>query len=656
MSEFEIDVSDKTAPNYEVADNIAENIVDVIRSEMVGNEAEFLATAAGYASGLSIDPDEYLQLIIRGKSGEGKTKLKQTQDKIWVNDWLLRTGSTSDMGLVDSDRWNKKYIGAFAEFQQMQGKMLEMVKSSAGDDADENGVGFQHSRNVDDGDGGREEDVIEKQAMPTVFLFADENNADIPKELETRQMVIRVEADEDINRAVGKTMFDHREVEVTDREHTYNFNFDEGTRAVQDHIANIPRPLESTVDGVTKSYARPVIIPHSEDIDWPTSTHPDIESYGWDTFEVMGPIFNWGKTDSKRAAKAVGNHIRSWTRMNYHSRETMNVGGTEYLVAEPQDIGNVLSYRHLLLNLTHGMDEQRLAVIDALTDEHNGVGGHGPNGGLQATRMDIAEYIDDYADIPSLSKDQLSNSRDKGVLDEMEDEYLIVKHEGDGPNGAHMYEFLGGSTFGHPNLDVYPELFEPVTDPIRDQHIAETVNEFEAELSATTEVRETENAAESLAPSRATEPDTNDDTDDADEGLSAFSDDDDEGDVEWREVDAEVAQHLENTIDDKRVTPDDVQSLDTQHMLGISPVEYYTNDEGLQYVRAERERRSDDKNGSIMDPSHHMWADKSEGQVADIVENAIAKLTDEEVMQFFDEENGDSYIVVNSDEVSVSSE
>ena len=33
---FEIEVDDKTAPDYSVDDNIAENLVDVIRSEMVG--------------------------------------------------------------------------------------------------------------------------------------------------------------------------------------------------------------------------------------------------------------------------------------------------------------------------------------------------------------------------------------------------------------------------------------------------------------------------------------------------------------------------------------------------------------------------------------------------------------------------------------------
>jgi len=60
--EFEIEVDDQTAPDYEVSDNVANNLVDVCRSDLVGNEAQFLSLNAAYASGLSVDPDEYLQV------------------------------------------------------------------------------------------------------------------------------------------------------------------------------------------------------------------------------------------------------------------------------------------------------------------------------------------------------------------------------------------------------------------------------------------------------------------------------------------------------------------------------------------------------------------------------------------------------------------
>jgi len=646
MGDFEIQLDDQTAPSYDIADNFAENLVDVIRSEMVGNESQYLALNAAYASGLSRRPDEYLQIIVRGKSGEGKTELKQNVDKLYPNHWLLRVGSTSDMGLVDSgDIWDGAYIGAFAEFQQMQGKMLEMVKSSAGDDADEEGVGFSHTRNVDDGDGGREADEIEKQAMPTVFLFADENNAEIPKELQTRQMVIRVESDKGLNKAVAKTMFDHREVRVDNRDYEYNFNFEDGVQAVKNHISNIPKPLDPLWDQDPKQYSYPVVIPYDEGIEWPINSHPDIDSYGWDVFEVVQDILNYEKTESKRGAKAIANHIRGQTRLNYHNRDTMDINGVTHYVADPQDVANVLAYRDLLLAVTHDMNEQKLAVIDALTDEDNGVGGVGPNGGLQAPHKDIREYIQDYADITEVSKAQLTGHgrQSNGILEDMEQDYLIEVHENEGENGAHLYEFLGGSTFGHPNLDIYRELFEHCTDPIRDQPIAQTVGEFKDSLSVTT----TDDLLSDDPIDSVVSESTEDNTDDAKDDLSAFGGGSDESTTEFDEVDGAVHERLCDTLDDNRITVEDIDALKTTHLLGASPVEMYTDDAGFNFIRAERAAENADTNGTIFDPDDPMWGDLSDGQVLSRIENSIAKLRSEDIFEIHDDGDNTKYIVVH---------
>lgn len=647
--DIDIDVPDETAPDYDIADNFADNLVDAIRSDMVGNEAPFLALNCVYASGLFADPSHYLATIVRGKSGEGKTELKQNADSLWPNHWLFRTTSTSDKGLIDDDRWNERYIAALSEFQQMPDTMLEMMKASAGDDADEDGYGFTYTRNVDDGDGGRTTDEIKKQSMPFVFLFADENSAEVDWELATRMMTVRVEADEDINEAVIETMFDHEKVKVTGRDHDYMYPFDDGKNAIRQHIANIPRPISGN-----QEYARPVVIPHDESIDWPVLDHPTIDSYGWDVATVLKPIFNAGKSDSKRAAKAVANHVRSWTLMNHHNRQVMEINGVEHIVAEPQDVANVLSYRDLLLNLTHGINEQKFAVIEALTDEHNGVGAPGPNGGFQAPHKDIREYIEEYADITSVSKSQLTNARDQGILDQMEEDYLIEVHEGQGENGAHLYEFLGGSTFGHPNLEVYDDLFAHCNDPIREQPISETVEDFKKQLSA-------KSAQDLLSedPMDAITGGSNDSdtannsggSDDAGGSLSDFGGGTDEDTVEWDEVDRAVADALRDTLDDRRATPQDIDSLDLQHMLGISPVEVYTDDIGMRYVRADRPRQDGDKKDTIMDSSHHMWGDKSDGQVESRIENSISKLRQHEIFEVMvdepdNDDNDDRYLLV----------
>jgi len=624
--DFDISVDDKTDPDYEIAENVAENLVDVIRSDMVGNEAQFLALNAAYVSGLSVEPSEYLQMIVRGKSGEGKTELKQNVDSLYPDNWLLRTGSTSDQGLVDADKWDEAYVGAFAEFQQIQGKMEEMVKSSSGDDADENGVGFVHTRNVDDGDGGRTDEDIEKQAMPTVFLFADENNSEIPKELQTRQMVTRVESSEEINRAVARTKFDHREVSVEGRDETYNFNFEDGKQAVRNHLANIPRNEHPLWNEDPKMYAHPVIIPHDDDAEWPVHTS-EHETYGWDAFEVLKDILGYKRTESKRGAQAIANHIRAHTRMNYHNRETMDLDGYTYYVADPQDVANVISYRDLLLAVTHNMDEKKFAVIEALTDPDNGVGAPGPNGGFQAPHKDINQYIDEYADITSLSKYRLVDAEDS-VLSQMEDDYLIETHKGEGENGAHLYEFLGGSTFGTCNVDRYPELFEHCTDPIRDQPISETVRHFADTLSVqTAEDLMADDPMETVTSQSTT---TDSDTDDDSGTLSDFSDNDDGSDVEWDETDQHVHERLQDTVHDYRITAeDDLPTL--AHMFGISPTDVVTDDRGLRYIEAAEPRQESHQRGTILSTDHELWGDVSQGHVEERVKHSVAKLREHDV-------------------------
>lgn len=644
MEDFDIEVTDETAPDYDMADNFAENLVDASRCDIVGNEGPFLALNATYATGLFQDPSEYNMTMVRGKSGEGKSELKGNADKLWPNAWLLRAGSTSDQGLVDDDRWNNRYVGAFAEFQQMQGKMLEMIKSSAGGDADEDGYGFMHTRNTDEGEDGRGSNEIKKKAMPIVFLFADENSKDVPQELQTRMMNVRVESDPDINRAVIDTMFDHQNVNVTGRDAEYQFNFDEGKQAIKNHISSIPRPIQ----GDYKQYASPVVIPHDESVDWPIVDHPSIDSAGWDVSKVLKPIFNPNEASAKRAAKAVSNHVRAWTLLNYHTRETIEFGEGTHYVAEPQDVSNVLAYRDLLLNMTHGLNEKKFAVIEALTDEHNGVGAPGPNGGFQATHMDIREYIEEYAPITSMSKSQLTNSRNTGVLDQMEEEYLIEVHEGEGSNGAHMYEFLGGSTFGHPNIDIYADLFEPCTDPISGDPITETVADFEESLSTKSAEDLLSSDPMDAVTGGASETSSESTSEDPGGDLSDFSEGDDGDEVEYDEIDSAVHERLRDTLDDHRVTPQDMASIsNTEHMLGITPVETYTDDRGLRYIRAERAPEDGDKTGTIMDISHHTWGDMSPGQVESRIENSIAKLKSSGVFVIDEEpDSDDKYLMV----------
>lgn len=628
--DVDIQVSDETAPDYDISDNFIENLVDAIRSDMVGNEEQFVLINLGYATGLFENPKNYVAIKVDGSSGDGKSELKGNVDARWQNHWLFKTTQTSDKGLIDDDRWNERYIAALDEMNKLPANTLEFLKSSYGDDADEDGMGFTYTRNVDDGDGGRTTNEIKKQAMPFIFLFADENAMNMDWELATRVMEVKVESDEDVNEAVGAVMFDHDKVEVEGKSHEYNFNFEDGKNAIDNHIANIPRP----VDGYNQNYARPVVIPYDEG------------EFGWDCWKVVKPIFDFKQADSKRAAKTVASLIRASALLNYHNRRIIEINDVEHYLAEAQDVVNVLSCRKTLLGMTHDLDEKKFAVIEALTDEDNGVGGPGPNGGLAAPIKDISEYIEDHADISSIGKKHL-----RKMLRDMDERFLLTEHEEEGENGAHLYEYHGGSTFGHPNLDEYPDMWDDTRDPIQDQPIRETVAQFKDELHAMTT---DDLMSDEVAIGNASHDDSESDESDED-GLSAFG-----GGAESEEayspseVEREVADAVRETLDDMRVEPkyldkDSEGYISVAHMVGAAPVEKYTDDRGLQHVKAKRPLKDGDKAGTVLDANMPLWEAISEGQVQSRVENAIATLRAENIFQIHDddEDSDAKYIVVD---------
>jgi hypothetical protein len=648
MDDFEIEVEDETAPDYDISDNFAENLVDAIRSDMVGNEEVYLVTHFTYATGLFPVADHYAAQLISGSSSEGKSAVKQKVDRRWPKHWMLRLTDMSEKGAIDDERFNDRYIFAGDELNKLPKNAREILKSTFGDDADEEGWGYTYVRNTSQEDDGDDHEELKKQTMPFVVLMADENQSGANDwELDTRMMETKVESDEGINEAVSETMWDADHVTVPDREYEYEFNFEDGKDAIDNHIANIPRrpyARDEVGEGwmVNQEYAHPVIIPNDPTKEWPVDGGDRMVK--WKAHDVIKPILPFGESDSKRASKLLASQVRGSCLLNYHNREMTTVSGIDHYIAEPQDVGNLISVRKTLMSLTHDLDDKKMGVIEALTDEHNGVGAPGPSGGVQAPVQDIAEYIDEYADISSLTEDQL-----RPMLAEMANRFLMTIHENEGENGAHLYEYHGGSAFGHPNLDMYPEAFEHVTDPIRDQQITETVREHKEMLSGTV-VESDDLLSSDFDGTSSGAPSTTDTDDEQDESgtLSDFSDEEDDGDVELTEVDTAVAERLQETVDDKRVTSlDDLPTI--QHMLGISPVEYYQDERGMPYVQAERPRQDGDRQDTIMDNDNPLWGDLSLEQVETQVENAIAKLRAEDVFSVYDDEDqdGHKYIVVS---------
>lgn len=647
MEGFEIEVDDETAPDYDIADNFAENLVDAIRSDMVGNEEVYLITHFTYATGLFPVADHYNAQIITGSSSEGKSAVKSYVDRRWPAHWLLRLTDMSEKGAIDDERFNNRYIFAGDELNKLPKNAREILKSTFGDDADEEGWGYTYVRNTSQEDTNADHEEMKKQTMPFVTLMADENMSGARDwELDTRMAETKVESDKGVNEAVSATMWDHDHVSVPDREYEYEFNFDDGKRAIDNHISSIPRKPYSREDVpegwmTNQEYAYPVVIPHDDSKEWPIDGGAD--TVKWDAHAVVKPILPFDESDSKRSSKLLANFVRASTLLNYHNRETVDVGGHTHYIAEPQDLGNLIAVRSTLMAETHDLDDKKMSIIAALTDEHNGVGGPGPNGGLQAPLQDIAEYIDEYSDISSITESQL-----RPMLEEMADRFLLTIHENEGEHGAHLYEYHGGSAFGHPNFDAYPAAFEDVTDPIRGHHITETVKQHREMLSST--VVETDELFEEDFSGGVSADDTETAEDSSAESLSDFGGGSDESPVEWDETARAVHERLQETLDDLRATPLDVDSLDLTHMLGVSPTEEYSED-GLRYITAEQPSKAEDKVGTIFDSEHHMWGDVSDEQVYSLIENAVAQLRQEDIFEVFEDEpdsnsNDDKYLVV----------
>jgi len=647
---FDVGLQDQTDPEYEIADNMAVNLVDAIRSDMVGNEEAFLLANAAYATGLSPRTETYNAIQIQGSSGAGKSDLKQRVDELWPNGWLLRLSDTSEKGLIDDQRWNDVYVFAGDEQNKLPSSAIEILKSSFGDDGDEDGWGYTYTRNTSQQDDDEDTTEFKKQTLPFVTLIADENEQKgTDHELGTRNVTLRVEDNEDINEAVSEAMWGAQNVTLPDREYEYNYVFEDGKQAIRQHISNIPRFPQSGTNAPSgwmhnQQYSYPVLIPYDDTMEWPSPQGP----IKWKAHKVIKSMFSFKRTESKRASKSVRNFVRGWTILNHHNRDVIEMDGHEWLVAAPQDVGNVIATRQTLLGLTHNFNEKNMAVVRALTDPDNGVGGAGPQGGVAATIQDIHEYLEEYADITSVSEPHLRTN----ILQEMADRFLITIHEGEGENGAHLYEYHGGSVFGHPNVDEYPEIFANVTDPIRDQPIKETIAQTKEQLNARTTDSLFESqgglsgamGADSDSSTTASETDTQ-----SSDGLGQYgTGTQTDTEVELTAIESLVAEKLRATIDDCRVTTADMESLDVSHMVGASPVEYYSGDDGYQYVRAERPYNDGDKTDTILDTNHSHWgANVDMNKVQATVETAIASLRDKEVFEAYSEDDGVLYLLVN---------
>jgi len=198
-------------------------------------------------------------------------------------------------------------------------------------------------------------------------------------------------------------------------------------------------------------------------------------------------------------------------------------------------------------------------------------------------------------------------------------------------------------------VDEYPDIFDNVTDPIRDQPIRDTITEMKERLDTRTSSGVFSGSG-GLDTAMGGSDDTDADADD-ESGLSAFGGGvDDTDDVELTETEQHVREVLQSVVDDCRITKPDKDDLKVSHMVGATPVDYYTSDGGFQYVRPDRPPKDGDKDGTILDTDHANWgANVDSGKVQAQVEAAVGSLVEKGVFENYEEDGNVEYLLVRDE-------
>lgn len=541
---------------YDVHDkNVLYDVVAWSRARQVLNEEQSCATLLIALTGLLPDHKDYAAGYISGGSSGGKTHMR---DEVILplfalkKEWIYTTTSSSAKALIDDEDLDHAKIAMLNEMNKIPPEMMEFLKSIFGDDG-----GHEYSRNKPDpdSDSGFKAVKVSSDPKPFIFMLADENKMEIEAELETRMIEIKVDETEDKNMAVHDMHWGHRHLKLKDAPFEYVYDAPELRYALQQHVANIP------VD-------TPVVLPTGEG---------RFDGDDWDAAAITKPMFLFSRSQSTRASRMVSSLVKASALFNYHARPTtmMEKDGemVEHIIATREDVANIIAIRKTLMNVTHGLDEKKLAIIDAIL-ETGGVA-DASGSALQATRKQIEKHVNQNKNISTIGKNEV-----KKLLEEMNDMYLLDIQQNPADNREYIYVYNGTETLDRPAIDAG---FKTVFDPILDQPVSETIRGQQERLGA-------KNPSDIIM----NEPEASDSP------------------AETTDVDAKVLEHL-RSFDGTTVNLSDLSGIEVEHMLGIVPVGETATQEDID--------------GTIMDPDNDVWPNGlSVGDVRSRINNSLSTL------------------------------
>lgn len=616
------DKTDKDV-DYEIdGENFLRDFVAFSRDNQVLNEEQAMVVEMAIATGMMNDYTFYTSIIVTGGSAGGKSHMldevnfasfEYAND---VHEYVYELTGGSDKAGIDDEEIDESRVAYFHELQKIPDEMLEFIKTVSEDGK------FKYGRNVPDPDkeSGRSTAHVERDPLPVVFSFADENEAAAGKdqELRTRTVEVKVDENEAKNRGVHDMKWGGENITLPESEHDYIHNDKEAqdrAHAVKAHLRDMPQDVDA-------------VIPYGND---------KFDGDDWKAAAVVRPMFNFSRSESTRASANLAGLTMGSAILNYHARDAAcEKCGARYgpddaqrhdyecpscddadlhIIVTETDVGNIIACRNTLLATTHGLTEKKFAVLDAIRERG---GQANPSGtAVQATKQDIISEIQENPDIATLTKSEINQ-----ILEEL-DEHLIINIK-DNPDDRreNLYVYDGSAVFEAPNIFDYYDRFKDVEDPVRDQPIEHTIEEQLENLNAKMDTQ-------SLGADVSSDSDSG--------SLSDYSDD---GDVDLSRDAEAVAERLSDVLDGYKVPLDvmEANELKVSHMVGDTPVEYDGDT-----VRPEREPSGGDKVDGFMAPEGHFSDAEDFNEVESRVNAAIEELRSKGVMQM--EKTGDGVAV-----------
>lgn len=428
---------------YQLSDNVLDDLVKYSRSCMVKNEQQFVLTVLGYVSGFMASPKHFNSGVLIGTAGSGKSHLQNQVEKIFPGEYLYQATSGSEKSIIYDDSWEDCYIASLDELQKPGEKVIEILKSLHGGEDEE----FRYQVTGDGRGADRDVDEIVRSAKPYWFLYAQ---MEPDFEMWDRLIKVPVHESKQKNEAVLATQWDHQFIAFGDDSAQYMYEFDDGKNAIKDHMRNIPKEAW-------------VKIPAGEE-----------QFNGMDFKEHARHIFDIARSETNRVSGMIASLVRASCLLNYKNRQKTQVrmqdGVKEAYIAEPQDLANVLACREVLLATTHQLDRKRKAICVAIEQA---------GGTTNAAEIHkIQEYL------RKTDESFVKRSQIEAMLGDLEDNYLVEKLERAGEGGRHKYQFLGWHSLGKFEInDEFKELFADAHDPFTGEDFISTAREINADLT-----------------------------------------------------------------------------------------------------------------------------------------------------------------------------